>query len=76
MQSAEDSLAIVNRIIIMPLISIGMREDDDIGKLVVIVEDVRQVHHAFSSLVPGHSQGCVRIVGDEDELSPIDKRIF
>ena len=73
LQSLKHPLAVVQWIIVVPLVPLSMQEDANGRKVVVVVDDVGEVGHCFTAFVHWHCQGRVWRIRDVNLLVPCRK---
>ncbi|KAG5291499.1 hypothetical protein I7I48_03324 [Histoplasma ohiense] len=58
----EEGDVVIERVVVVPLVALGVDEDDVGGEAVVVVDDVGQVDHGLPALVARHGQGGIGVV--------------
>lgn len=67
--------AIVVGVVVVPREARCVEEDEVVRQVVVVVDNVRQVHHGLAALVLGHRQRRLGVIDDVDALLPFRRQV-
>ena len=56
----------IEKDVVVPCVPVWMEEQHSIGKVVIVVLYVREIHHSLMALILWHLKGCVLVVNSVD----------
>lgn len=71
----EGGEAVIVRVVVVPGEAQRVEEDEVVRQVVVVVDNVRQVHHGLAALVLGHRQRRLGVIDDVDALLPLRRQV-